>query len=194
MNELRGGFLVAASQANQSMEMVGKTMYNQVAKGFTLAAQALGKLLASGDFSQFAQDMKEIAKQTTITILQTLMSVSIAKAIGSAIAGDFKSAAINAAIAGAAGIGIGVVSALAEGGIVTGPTQALIGEGGEPEAVIPLSKMGEVFNTYNQQQTATNVTIISPIDNTALWRRQVERYIGPQMEKYNINRKPVLEL
>ena len=29
---------------------------------------------------------------------------------------------------------------LARGGIVTSPTRALIGEGGEPEAVIPLSK------------------------------------------------------
>jgi hypothetical protein len=31
---------------------------------------------------------------------------------------------------------------LAEGGIVTGPTIAMIGEGREPEAVIPLSKLG----------------------------------------------------
>lgn len=31
---------------------------------------------------------------------------------------------------------------LADGGIVTRPTLAMIGEGGEPEAVIPLSKMG----------------------------------------------------
>ena len=31
---------------------------------------------------------------------------------------------------------------LASGGIVTRPTLAMIGEGGEPEAVIPLSKMG----------------------------------------------------
>ena len=38
--------------------------------------------------------------------------------------------------------------ALAEGGIVTGPTNALIGEAG-PEAVIPLSKMGSMGNTYN---------------------------------------------
>jgi len=34
------------------------------------------------------------------------------------------------------------VLGLAEGGIVTKPTFAMIGEGGEPEAVIPLSKMG----------------------------------------------------
>jgi len=33
--------------------------------------------------------------------------------------------------------------ALAKGGIVTGPTNALIGEGGEPEAVVPLSKAGQ---------------------------------------------------
>jgi hypothetical protein len=33
---------------------------------------------------------------------------------------------------------------LAEGGIVTGPTIAMIGEGREPEAVIPLSKMGSM--------------------------------------------------
>lgn len=33
---------------------------------------------------------------------------------------------------------------LAEGGIVTRPTLAMVGEGGEPEAVIPLSKMGKM--------------------------------------------------
>lgn len=33
---------------------------------------------------------------------------------------------------------------LAEGGIVTSPTIAMIGEGGEPEAVIPLSKLGGI--------------------------------------------------
>lgn len=38
---------------------------------------------------------------------------------------------------------------LAEGGIVTAPTLAMIGEGGESEAVIPLSKMGKTGSTYN---------------------------------------------
>jgi hypothetical protein len=38
---------------------------------------------------------------------------------------------------------------LAEGGIVTKPTTALIGEGGEPEAVIPLSKLDEVTGGNN---------------------------------------------
>ena len=36
--------------------------------------------------------------------------------------------------------------ALAEGGIVTKPTNALIGEGGGPEAVIPLDKLGAMMD------------------------------------------------
>ena len=38
----------------------------------------------------------------------------------------------------------GKIAGLAEGGIVTKPTLAMVGEGGEPEAVIPLSKMGQM--------------------------------------------------
>lgn len=37
---------------------------------------------------------------------------------------------------------IGGIATLASGGIVTGPTLAMIGEGNGPEAVIPLSQMG----------------------------------------------------
>jgi hypothetical protein len=39
----------------------------------------------------------------------------------------------------------GSIPALAEGGIVTGPTLALIGEGRESEAVIPLSKLNTMM-------------------------------------------------
>ncbi|MCX4294368.1 MAG: hypothetical protein OSJ56_09970, partial [Prevotella sp.] len=40
----------------------------------------------------------------------------------------------------------------AEGGIVSRPTLALVGEGGEPEAIIPLSKINEIFS--NPENTA----------------------------------------
>jgi tape measure domain-containing protein len=40
--------------------------------------------------------------------------------------------------------------AFAEGGFVTGPTQALIGEGGEPEYVIPQSKMASAMARYSR--------------------------------------------
>lgn len=52
---------------------------------------------------------------------------------------------VIAAAAGVAGVDVGAtignIPRLAAGGIVTKPTVAMIGEGGEPEAVIPLSKL-----------------------------------------------------
>jgi len=47
------------------------------------------------------------------------------------------------------GLSASRVVALAEGGIVTAPTLALIGEGGESEAVIPLSKLGNMGGDIN---------------------------------------------
>lgn len=57
--------------------------------------------------------------------------------------------AINSVVSTGAGIlgidapTINEIPQLAEGGIVTKPTLAMIGEGGESEAVIPLSKMND---------------------------------------------------
>jgi len=36
--------------------------------------------------------------------------------------------------------------AMAQGGIVTGPTQALIGEGGQPELILPLDQLGDLMS------------------------------------------------
>ena len=46
---------------------------------------------------------------------------------------------------------LGGAVGLAEGGVVTKPTLSLIGEGGEPEAVIPLSK-SQQFGFGSSQQ------------------------------------------
>ena len=56
-------------------------------------------------------------------------------------------------------MGEGGIPALAEGGIVTGPTLALIGEGSESEAVIPLSKL----NTMMQGGGGQNVVVTGRI-------------------------------
>ncbi len=46
---------------------------------------------------------------------------------------------------------------LASGGIVTGPTLAMVGEGNESEAVMPLSKLGNLMNnTFNAGAMASN--------------------------------------
>ena len=96
----------------------------------------------------------------------------IGVAIGDAVSGAFKAVVngvlgflegiINTAIGGINGV-LGLLNALpgvdiglignvnlprmARGGIVTGPTIAMIGEGGESEAVIPLSKLEQMLGS-----------------------------------------------
>jgi hypothetical protein len=61
--------------------------------------------------------------------------------------------------------GLSGMVGLAEGGVVTKPTQALIGEGGEPEAVIPLSKAKDMgFGGDNKSQATQPPT--QPNQNT----------------------------
>lgn len=49
---------------------------------------------------------------------------------------------------GASMFGAGAPSFLAEGGFVTSPTRAVVGEGGEPEYIIPSSKMRTAMGRY----------------------------------------------
>ena len=49
------------------------------------------------------------------------------------------------------------VFGFAEGGIVTGPTLGMIGEGAESEAVLPLSKLGNIMQgSFNAGSMNTN--------------------------------------
>jgi uncharacterized protein YukE len=79
-----------------------------------------------------------------------------ALAVGAGIAMVAAAGAIRASMSKAAG---GDIPALAEGGVVTGPTLALIGEGRESEAVIPLSKL----NTMMEGGGGQNVVVTGRI-------------------------------
>jgi len=48
-------------------------------------------------------------------------------------------------------LGLRSVPGLSEGGVVSSATRALIGEGGEPEVVVPQSKLGEMFGNLIKQ-------------------------------------------
>ena len=64
---------------------------------------------------------------------------------------------------------LGGIVGLASGGIVTKPTLAMVGEGGEPEAVIPLSKMGQMGG-------GVNITINGALDPEGV-ARQIRRIL-----------------
>ncbi|MGA0096703.1 MAG: hypothetical protein ACO3IP_09335, partial [Burkholderiaceae bacterium] len=92
-----------------------------------------------------------------------------------------KAAAAVGKIAGGIGGAISaVIPGLAEGGIVTSPTLAMIGEGGEPEAVIPLSQLDRYGGGGG-----THITINSTVADDRLGDvivnalRQYNRRSGP---------------
>ena len=56
------------------------------------------------------------------------------------------------------GFHIPTIPQLAEGGVATSPTLAEIGEGGEPEAVMPLSKLAALLDEYTKKPKPTGGT------------------------------------
>ena len=106
---------------NVSSALMG--MYADLQQGET-GLQAIGNMLG------------RLAEQFVAAILQATIFAAVMSAL-------------NAGTAGALTFGGYFMKALgmADGGIVTGPTHALIGEGNESEAVLPLSKLKGMLNT-----------------------------------------------
>jgi hypothetical protein len=81
---------------------------------------------------------------------------------------------------------------LAKGGIVTKPTRALIGEGGEAEGVFPLSKLGKFINptiTSSEMKVSGSATINVNIksDNPSLDISSMKADITSTVEKMFLN-------
>jgi hypothetical protein len=76
---------------------------------------------------------------------------------------------------GGKGFSVPNIPMLAQGGIVTGPTLAMIGEGNGPEAVIPLDRMGEFGMGGGGGNVTINVQGGDPqavVDAITRWYRQ----------------------
>lgn len=115
--------------------------------GSKSAEQALGDMLAA--VAEHFMDMaaKIIAQQLAMILYQTILNALMG--LGSF---DFSG--------GGAGVGPPKgfkTTKMAEGGFVTGPTNALIGEGGEPEYVIPQSKMRESMSRFSAGARGSSV-------------------------------------
>jgi len=106
------------------------------------AFQAIGKAFIS-------MALEIIAKQMTLIILQTIFNALSGMSSGTGIKGTegLGEKAFSGPGIGSQGFTPGL-QLFADGGFVTGPTNALIAEGGEPEYVIPASKMRGAMNRY----------------------------------------------
>jgi len=127
-----------------------------LAKANLLLKMTKGKLTSK----QMKAAMKSIDELKVASIVPTATAASGGGSSSTGAGFDFSGLDFS-------GINIGGLATLASGGIVTKPTLALIGEGGESEAVIPLSKLGgmggDVYNiTINSKiadQTLPDVLV-----------------------------------
>ena len=78
-----------------------------------------------------------------------------------------------------AGLSIFSPKPLAEGGIVTKPTLAMIGEGRQAEAVIPLDKMGEIGGI--------TINIVNPWDGQSVLRAIDSRAVSAVLRNHGAN-------
>lgn len=74
---------------------------------------------------------------------------------------------------------------MAEGGIVTGPTLAMIGEGRESEAVIPLSKLDDMLAGGNTSSQNITVTVNGVFATSAIEQRKVAQQIVDRIKEVN---------
>jgi hypothetical protein len=150
------------------------------------------------DFSTSLQSAFEavlVNGESFIKVFGNMIKAMIAKLLAAAAAAIVLSIALSAVFPGGfalssggdlltgAGLAKGLfgkmtgIPMLAEGGIVTGPTLAMIGEGDGPEAVIPLDKLGSMMG-------GNNVTVTGRIQGSDILlsneraQRQRSRYRG----------------
>lgn len=100
------------------------------------------------------QSIQQSVLQLMAQLIAAQVRALILKAITSSMSGG-----IAPQIGGLSRIAGGSIPFLAEGGVVNRPTLAMIGEGGEPEAVIPFSKLRGLIGGLNTGGTPPQVLV-----------------------------------
>ena len=146
--EIEANALSFHSTANEGMKQA-IDLTNGLALEFStnLGNAIAGAIIHGESFSSsFITSLKAMAAQLIATIALVAILATLLVISTNGLAGlSFQSVLTGMkAVSKSAGI---AVPFLAEGGIVTGPTLAMIGEGRESEAVIPLSKLDNMMGS-----------------------------------------------
>jgi len=160
--------MLAASTAmdtiNLQLEEV-KTIAAQTGETFTQMGEDMGNAfaqsLASGEnfADQFGKAIYNMIRSTIKAFLVQAIAGYIANVISTL--GPLGLALAAAAPAVVGGLFDAAIPALANGGIAVGPTLAMIGEGRESEAIIPLSKLPSLMNGIGGGQ---NIQVFGRLD------------------------------
>ena len=120
---------------NKKYEQFAMTISNNITNSIVGLFNAMESGASAGE--ALSQMFKNLAKEIAATLLQATLFAAILSLISGGAAGGGISF----------GKAFGKVLGLASGGVATGPTLAMIGEGSESEAVLPLSKLGNIMQS-----------------------------------------------
>jgi hypothetical protein len=108
-----------------------------------------GTASAQQALSNFFKSVGEAFLETANQIIAKLIEIYILETIVGLISGAVAPSSGTSSASKAISAGKGAIKGFAEGGFVTRPTRALIGEGGSDEYVIPANKMAGAMQRYN---------------------------------------------
>jgi len=129
---------IAQAQAEEFAGFLASNLTNGIMSMWDALENGENVLEAFGNF------LKDMVKQLAAAVIQAILFQSIMSALG------FGGAAAGGAGGGGIISGLGSILGFAEGGIVSQPTIAMVGEGGQSEAIMPLNKLGNMMNsTFN---------------------------------------------
>ena len=139
-----------SNQVTSAATAIG-TAFGNSFKGLISGSMTAKEALASF-FSSVADHFLDMAAQIIAKMIQMFILQQALKIFGGALGGGLSNLSAPANINNPLGeLGnIGGAYAFAQGGFVTGPTNAIIGEGGESEYVIPSSKMNAAMSRYSR--------------------------------------------
>lgn len=118
---------------------------NFLSSGVTNGLMGMFDALENGEsvLEAFGNFLKDMVKQLAAAVIQAILFQSIMSALGF---GGASAGGVGGGIVG----GLGKILGFAEGGVVSQPTIAMVGEGGQSEAIMPLNKLGNMMNsTFN---------------------------------------------
>ena len=130
-------------QAQKDAEKFANTLSNNVTNGLMNMFDAMQQ--GESPLQLLSNFFADLVKQIAAAVIQA----TIFQAIMSAIIPGYGEAG---AVAGGGGFlgGIGKLLGFADGGIVSRPTVAMVGEGGQSEAIMPLNKLGNMLTSTFQ--------------------------------------------
>ena len=116
-----------------------------------LTGVVAGTMTAQEAFASFLRAVSDMLLDTAKQMIASYIAIGIAKmfaGLGSNPGGGADFSGAFSASGPTFNPGAFAMPGFAEGGFVTGPTQAVVGEGGEPEYIIPASKMSAAMKRY----------------------------------------------